>query len=742
MTQQGDITNCFTGKASVPSGSAPPPSSSAGPDRRTSATSQRPKGTESKPALKKRSHTGAVVPKPKKQRTSQDIRSFMGASIHQGQTTPPTPQDVETTEEAEIEPNPESKDRTATKIEEKFAALVVDGALQTQRSGDDENEVPEEQVDTNTSARDETTTRTSICSSAGATKDDNWSEALLSAFELASHEDSLRQFFWQCQTDIEWRGSRDPTCLPELLTSENQWVSVDKALDVEWAAFCDKISALSEGHVQPATMTKPSGRRASVLTVNWHYPTWRTRKAHFGCVLDSTNPSMRAQSKRYFLMDSVRTQNRVPLREPFVNSGVKWAQTYANWPEIEEACLQLNRWLNQSSKVILTVGKENFDSLEGIVDTRGLEVIEIKSKNLQGPLVFGSRPSFKILKCQETQIIRHVVFASHHSQHFYYPLVQDNVRAFHDLLWNGVAELAGLQPDQNHMAYFTRQGRCKTNSPHFQWKGSLLDVALNLRHVEKTSGVLMSENVVRKIFASVINKNPQWGGMKDETGSFLKFIIKEWSRKAAEVRKDPEWRKTVAYEAMYNSHMDNLTRPKDPEKTKVATLKRAAKRESPEWQASAVAKKAEIARQRGSQLPRGKDSQKIAAIKRTKQYNDLVAMTEDQAKAKWGPQAKLAREKALDLDNLAQNKARWRSWQRSHVVWWAEYQHGLHYEGDRSEGRDAFDHAGEEHPQLRLVGIFTQEEKDGFVHDDGLTEEDRAAIDEKVEAVVPVDCEL
>ncbi|KFA68857.1 hypothetical protein S40285_01140 [Stachybotrys chlorohalonatus IBT 40285] len=226
----------------------------------------------------------------------------------------------------------------------------------------------------------------------------------------------------------------------------------------------DAVQVTGEENEAPGSMTKPSGMLNSVLTMVWHYPTWRTEKPLWGHAMDPSNPSLRAQASKYGLSTLIRTQNRLPIREHFAERNVGWAQAYANWKEIEAECLAFNRWLNLQAKIIVVVGEENAQGFQGIVDID--ETVELVDITIQAPLikVFGQRPSFKVIRSVATKEIRHLVFFSYHSQYFYYRDVALDLRAYHDLLWNGIADLVNIEPKSTGLLYFMRQPNSTTES--------------------------------------------------------------------------------------------------------------------------------------------------------------------------------------------------------------------------------------------------------------------------------------
>ncbi|RSL80085.1 hypothetical protein CDV31_017152, partial [Fusarium ambrosium] len=82
----------------------------------------------------------------------------------------------------------------------------------------------------------------------------------------------------------------------DFMLINDDWASHDLTIDEKWAAFTKKVRELSGDKIDVATLVKPSGPSNSVLTTQWHFPTWVTESPFYGSVMDDTNSSLRDQS--------------------------------------------------------------------------------------------------------------------------------------------------------------------------------------------------------------------------------------------------------------------------------------------------------------------------------------------------------------------------------------------------------------------------------------------------------------
>ena len=159
--------------------------------------------------------------------------------------------------------------------------------------------------------------------------------------------------------------------------------------------------------------------------------------------MDPTNPCFAMQYRKLGANPGIRTQNRIPIRQAHVTNRVQWSSIFPRWIQLEEECLKLNQQLNQHSRFVICLGEENYSSFCKLFQDNHSWELEICTL-LPGIMLFNRPSEFCIVRQKETGSISQVIWFSCHLQHFFY-LYQDTIfRHFHDFLWNGVAELAGI----------------------------------------------------------------------------------------------------------------------------------------------------------------------------------------------------------------------------------------------------------------------------------------------------------
>ncbi|RMJ02308.1 hypothetical protein CDV36_015422 [Fusarium kuroshium] len=105
----------------------------------------------------------------------------------------------------------------------------------------------------------------------------------------------LKEFLQKCTWSPDWRPA-SPSPTGDFMLINDDWASHDLTIDEKWAAFTKKVRELSGDKIDVATLVKPSGPSNSVLTTQWHFPTWVTESPFYGSVMDDTNSSLRDQS--------------------------------------------------------------------------------------------------------------------------------------------------------------------------------------------------------------------------------------------------------------------------------------------------------------------------------------------------------------------------------------------------------------------------------------------------------------
>ncbi|SPJ75397.1 uncharacterized protein FTOL_05128 [Fusarium torulosum] len=542
-----------------------------------------------------------------------------------------------------------------------------------------------------------------------ATDKISWASLFLDLCEPGDYILPLRRFLSDCKLRSSYRGESSEQVDAFLNRRDRDtWATHDAQIDTEWDRFAAEIVDLSQNNIVLASLSKPSGPLNAVLTMNWHFPTWSTQAPFWSHVMDPTNPSLRAQKEKYGLNSFIRTQNRLPIREHYKKSGVNWDDIYPNWTAIEEKCLSFNKTLNRHSKLIMVIGTENVRSFEKLIeyDSATEELVQVK---LRIPQVktFGDVPNFVIIQNKTSREVRQVVFFSYHSQTFFARDVNMPSRAYHDFLWNAVADMAMVLPLNRGDMYFTRQvgiWRPVSNKADI-YKNTQMHLAVRLRNNEKKSGVLLPENAVRHAFRKTLSKRPELSLIPDSTGSFVRAILRYFISKAQQTINDPAWRRTPAYDRMYASHVQNFANHSATGRTRgLATRQTEAYRSSESGRYSAASLG------RSATLPRNKQAERIAALLKVKQVRELRDADTNTLDVK----QRAMQDRIRNLQSM--DKKKLGSFFRQYVVWWAPWHpRGLRYDGDGCEDSDDFDYDGQDHPAVQVTRAFKSQEKKAFV---------------------------
>lgn len=336
--------------------------------------------------------------------------------------------------------------------------------------------------------------------------------------------------------------------------------------------------------------------------------------------MNRTNPSLKALQARMGSNRSVRTQNRIPIREAYQAAGVDWKEAYANWPQIEQKCLELQRWLNARSKIMIVVGSENHQSFDLLLDLEPKSgALEISKVKLNVPFrMFGEDPYLLLVREKSTKDIKQLVFFSFHSQYFYRPEAGMHFRAYHDLLWNAACEMAGIEVQTSN--YFIKQAEAVRHSGRnsaVKQKATQMHLSFELRSHEKRSGIFLSEALVRRTFKKTLQKKYYAHRLVPFKGSWVGGIAKLFSEKGTETRQSLEWRQSSNFNQVYSTHQRNFAD---------GQAKAQTTRETEEWKASeqAVSQKAHL--HLGPKSWRNVIEPKIQALLNSFQARQLIAM--------------------------------------------------------------------------------------------------------------------
>ena len=273
----------------------------------------------------------------------------------------------------------------------------------------------------------------------------------------------LRQFAAGLKSS-KARGQASRSVLDFLESNNEEWQYHDVKVDAIWDAFVEKVTGLSEGAIERGSFAKPSGPLSAVLSFQWHYPTWSTKKPYWGFVMDPTNPSLRAQDKRIAQGSKsfVRTQDTFPIRHHFIKEGIPWDSLYDNWAEIKASCLEMARTFNRQSKILVVLGRENFENVKelvGLDDDEELDRVELGS----GPRLYDQQAHFHPVRGRSENEIRRIVLLSYHSQTFFHSGTPQSIRAYHDLIWNAACSMAGIDLDKVDVLQRVARGKPHCN---------------------------------------------------------------------------------------------------------------------------------------------------------------------------------------------------------------------------------------------------------------------------------------
>ncbi|KAL6871588.1 hypothetical protein HDV57DRAFT_316918 [Trichoderma longibrachiatum] len=99
-------------------------------------------------------------------------------------------------------------------------------------------------------------------------------------------------------------------------TDRSNWHTHCDDMDSLWNQYLQDIRPLVGDDYDPATLAKPSGAKGAILHIQWHYPTFVTKKTNhrFGHVLDPMNPSLKQQACKIGCPLTISVADMVPFR--------------------------------------------------------------------------------------------------------------------------------------------------------------------------------------------------------------------------------------------------------------------------------------------------------------------------------------------------------------------------------------------------------------------------------------------
>jgi hypothetical protein len=299
-------------------------------------------------------------------------------------------------------------------------------------------------------------------------------------------------------------GQASPTVSPEpdafLTAQSDSWQVDDRAIDELWQQLVPALVESSGDKIKPSSLSKPSGPLGARLAVCWHYPTYTTKQRDFGSTMDPSNPCIRAQYERLGASRAVLTHDTYCIREhfqTFKQPGVTWESLYDEWPTMQDYCYDMTSQLNRESPIVLLVGRENYN----IADLLTMDHLTESAENVNiilpnGRKIFGETPFLRVVQNRSTNQIVRLVFFSWHSHSFFFSPVEW-YWAYHDFLWNAVAQISGLAIRKAD--YFTKIGFANRKAD-IRGEGGPMSRAANARRKERETGILAAREAVEKDF--------------------------------------------------------------------------------------------------------------------------------------------------------------------------------------------------------------------------------------------------
>ena len=391
------------------------------------------------------------------------------------------------------------------------------------------------------------------------------------------------------------------------------WPSHCNEVDKLWDKYLPRMAKIS-GHDE-SSFVKPSGPLSAIVSILWHYPTWKTKMPSFGMTFDGTNPCLKLQEVKIGASDQILTMDAIPLRREMPEGGGNPFDKEDWWPKFQIEAEKLLAALVQKAKFRLVLGKENWDAFRSqLKEYHGIKYtgIDILVDN-QAIDIYGSRAQFYVIQNAKTSKVIQIVLPSYHLMTFFYSTGHGAAKLC-DFTWNVCAAVAGLKT---------------VNSAYFDWKnehgrnpsskmGRTLRKAIELRAREKRDGP-MEQAEVGKIFSPWLEKNSHL--LRPEDGTRLQQITAAMARKGSA---------TMATEAWKAS---------EPARRQAAALSRGrATQATDEWKASEVGRRRAAAVARNAKATRATDEWKASEAAQRKLAGEVIGRRRGhvtQATAEW-----------------------------------------------------------------------------------------------------------
>lgn len=315
------------------------------------------------------------------------------------------------------------------------------------------------------------------------------------------------------------------------------WATHCPNSDYMWNEFVEECQSLGVPLDTVNKMAKFSGPVTANLNITWHYPTHNTkirnppRDCKFGFVADPTNPCIKFQFRKLGPNGRVCTNDLLPFRADYSNSGVKWQESIPNFASVEEKALDLTMALHDYSRVHIVVGKEAHDAIKQRLEQDKGKVVQKLFINLQGLAPFGEKPHMLVVRHAPNNVIHSLVFFSYHAQTFFY-LNSPPVGLYHDFIWNAACQLANI-PVAGEDVFFRMASSPKKGKP----RGNLAAL-IKYRHVEKECNSFLDEKTALQLFASTIRNEQDWFNEnfpKKGSMSVVELLLRHMSAKGREI---------------------------------------------------------------------------------------------------------------------------------------------------------------------------------------------------------------
>ncbi|PKK41483.1 hypothetical protein CI102_13935, partial [Trichoderma harzianum] len=274
------------------------------------------------------------------------------------------------------------------------------------------------------------------------------------------------------------------------------WATHDVDMDRAWSDVVEQLRGVGFDDSIIRLLSKPSGPQKAALCCLWHYPTFATKKRYFGLTLDRSNPCLKYQWKKIADNSRVRTQDTYPMRRIYNSLGPQWEELFANYTEdIVNVCHDFAKEALTSAPFSIVLGASNSKLVRQLLD--GDEDLLVDDVSLRIPFKLFGRDPCVVIRDKKTRQILHVIFFSYHGMWFL--VAKDPIKEvllLHDLIWNAACQWSGV-PIAQEGFFSDRQDAIPRD---------LLRCIIQLRHVEKESGIILEHEEGRQILSNYLSR--------------------------------------------------------------------------------------------------------------------------------------------------------------------------------------------------------------------------------------------